>query len=239
MTPVAQHGRVALVEIRGLARSYGRGDAAVDALRGIDLVVERGELVAILGRSGSGKSTLLHLLAGLDTPSSGDVRVGETDIGACNADALAAYRRTVVGVVFQSFHLLPGRTALENVALPLSIDGVPRAERLHRAHAALASVGLAARATHRPSELSGGEQQRVAVARALVRSPALLLCDEPTGNLDSATADGVATLLTQLVRERAQTVVVVTHDHELARRIATRIVVLEDGRVAREERVAS
>ncbi len=216
-------------------RRYGEGHAAVEALADVDLSIEAGEFVALLGRSGSGKSTLLNLLSGLDSPTAGSVRIGGEDLAGLDPDGLAHYRSTQIGIVFQSFHLLPGRTALANVEMPLVLDGEPREERRDRAAAALAAVGLSDRVSHRPSELSGGEQQRVAIARALVRDPALLVCDEPTGNLDSTTADGVTELLLTLNRERGVTIVLVTHDEALARRCASRIVVLEDGRIVREE----
>ncbi len=222
---------MALVELRGVQRRYGRGDAAVAALRGIDFDVERGEFVAVFGRSGSGKSTLLHLLAGLDRADAGSVVVDGEDLSRLSSRALARHRASRVGVVFQSFHLLPGRTALENVEIPLLLDGVPPAERRARARAALEGVGLTQRLDHSPAELSGGEQQRVAIARALVRDVPLLLCDEPTGNLDTANAAAVADLLRALHRERGVTVVMITHEPDLAERVATRRVVLEDGRV--------
>ncbi len=224
----------AVVTIRGLTREYGKGAAAVRALRGIDLDVRAGEFVALLGRSGSGKSTLLNLLAGLDRPTAGTVTVDGDDLAALSADGLARYRRERVGIVFQSFHLLPGRSALENVATPLLIAGVLHAERGQRALAALDAVGLAPRASHSPAELSGGEQQRVAIARALVREPSLLVCDEPTGNLDSATADGVAELLIELNRDRGVTISMVTHEEALARRVGARIVTMADGRIVAE-----
>jgi len=220
------------VELRGVIKSYGRGEAAVEALRGVDLDVEAGEFLAVLGRSGSGKSTLLHLLAGLDRADAGTVTVDGRELRALPPREIATYRARTVGIVFQSFHLLPGRTALENVALPLALDGVDRGERLGRARAALDDVGLGARAGHTPAQLSGGEQQRVAVARALVRRPPLLLCDEPTGNLDTANADGVVELLVRLRDERRCTVVMITHEPDLAARTATRSVRIEDGRVA-------
>jgi len=224
-----------LVEIRGLVRRYGKGHAAVEALRGLDLDVADGELLAVLGRSGSGKSTLLNLLAGLDSPTTGSVRVAGEDLASLSGDGLARYRSRRIGIVFQSFHLLPGRTALANVAMPLVLDGVPPAERRRRAREALASVGLGHRTDHAPAQLSGGEQQRVAIARALVRGPAMLVCDEPTGNLDSATAAEVTDLLLRLHRDDGVTIVLVTHDRALARRCATRIVEMADGRVVAEE----
>ena len=226
-----------LVEIRGLVRRYGWGHTAVEALRGLDLQIHEGELVAVLGRSGSGKSTLLNLLSGLDSATEGSVRIGGEDLAGLTPDGLASYRSRTIGIVFQSFHLLPGRTALANVEMPLVLDGVPRDERRRRAAEALAAVGLGERVDHRPSQLSGGEQQRVAIARALVRDPAMLVCDEPTGNLDSATADEVTELLLRLNRDRGVTIVLVTHDRALARRSATRVVEMADGRIVSEEAV--
>lgn len=222
---------MALVELTSVRKRYGKGAAAVEALRGVDLAVEEGEFVAVLGRSGSGKSTLMNLVAGLDRADEGAVCVAGEDLGRLPGPALARHRGRRIGIVFQSFHLLPGRSALENVEMPLKIDGVPRAERRRRAAETLDRVGLAPRATHRPAELSGGEQQRVAVARALVRDPALLLCDEPTGNLDSATADEVSSLLSRIHREMGRTVLLITHERDLADRLADRIVTLADGRV--------
>ncbi len=220
-----------LVRLRGVEKRYGRGDAAVAALRGVDLDVEQGEFVAVLGRSGSGKSTLLNLVAGLDRADSGTVTVGGEDLGSLSAAGLARHRAARIGMVFQSFHLLPGRSAAENVALPLVLDGVPRAERRRLAAEALDAVGLSDRASHAPSELSGGEQQRVAIARAIVRRPPLLLADEPTGNLDSATALDVMELVAALRRERGSTVVMITHEPDLAERYATRRVAMRDGRI--------
>jgi putative ABC transport system ATP-binding protein len=220
-----------LVELRDVVKRYGRGVAAVTALAGARLDVEEGEFVAVLGRSGSGKSTLLNLLAGLDRADEGTVRVAGADLAAMDAAALASHRASRIGIVFQSFHLLPGRSAVENVEIPLLLDGVPRAERRRLAEEALAAVGLAERAEHAPSELSGGEQQRVAIARAVVRRPPLLLCDEPTGNLDSATAGEVMDLIARLRRERGATVVMITHEPDLAERYASRLVTMRDGRV--------
>jgi putative ABC transport system ATP-binding protein len=221
---------MSLVEIRNVVKRYGRGDASVVALRGADFDVQEGEFVAVLGRSGSGKSTLLNLLAGLDHCDEGTIRVAGDDLAGLSPAALARYRATRVGVVFQSFHLLPGRSAVENVKLPLVLDGVPRAERRRRAAEALAAVGLAERADHAPGELSGGEQQRVAIARALVRRPPLLLCDEPTGNLDTATSLEVMELLARLRRERGATIVMITHEPDLAERFASRRATMRDGR---------
>lgn len=230
---------MSLVRLQDVRKRYGQGAASVEALRGVDLEVTQGEFVAIVGRSGSGKSTLMNLLAGLDRPTSGAVVVDDADMATLAPRSLAAFRGSRIGIVFQSFHLLPGRSALENVALPLALDGVPTAERNRRASASLAAVGLDHREDHSPAELSGGEQQRVAIARALVREPALLLCDEPTGNLDTTTADEVAKLLEQLNRDEGRTVVMITHEQELARRLASRIVTLKDGVIETEERLAS
>jgi putative ABC transport system ATP-binding protein len=180
-----------LVQATNLTRRYRMGSAEVQALRGVSLAVEIGEVVALVGPSGSGKSTLLHLLAGLDRPSGGEVVVDGRALHGCSRDELARYRHETVGMVFQAFHLLPTFTAQRNVEVALAMGGVPRRERPERASALLERVGLAERAGHKPTELSGGEQQRVALARALANAPKLLLADEPTGNLDTATAAGV------------------------------------------------
>ena len=222
------------VEARGLTKVFGTGEARVEALRGIDLRVRRGEFVAVMGPSGSGKSTLLHLVGGLDTPSSGHVVVGGEELGALSDDRLTLLRRRRIGFVFQAFNLLDVLTALENVALPLVIDGVGEREAHRRAGAALDRVGLATRATHRPGQLSGGEQQRVAIARALVTEPLLFLADEPTGNLDSAGGAQVMAVLRRLVDERGQTVLMVTHNPQHATH-ADRLLRLRDGRVVEED----
>jgi putative ABC transport system ATP-binding protein len=222
----------ALVEITGLARHYRTGGGLVRALDGIDLVVPRGEFLAVIGVSGSGKSTLLHLVGALDTPTAGAVRVGGRVLGSLSPFQRALYRRTAVGFVFQAFHLVPSMTAEANVALALTFQGTYGAERRRRAAEALRQVGLERRAGHRPGELSGGEQQRVALARALVHRPPLLLADEPTGNLDRHTAGEVLGLLRQAGREHGTTVILVTHDEEGAARCADRVVRLRDGRLA-------
>jgi putative ABC transport system ATP-binding protein len=219
-----------VVRTVGLTRRYKMGDAFVDALRGVDLTVARGEFVALMGPSGSGKSTVLNLVGGLDRPTSGQVWINGTELSASDELTLTRHRRQHVGFVFQSFNLLPRLTAEENVALPLMFGGVPEGERLARARALLERVGLGARLAHRPSELSGGEQQRVAIARALVGQPALLLADEPTGNLDTATGVEIMALLKELNREQGLTLLVVTHDPEVAA-FASRIVKLRDGQV--------
>jgi putative ABC transport system ATP-binding protein len=224
-----------LVQMRNVVKRYGRGATAVTALAGIDLDVEAGEFVAVLGRSGSGKSTLMNVLAGLDRADEGTVVVAGEDLAALSATGLARYRATRVGIVFQSFHLLPGRSAGQNVEMPLVLDGTPREKRRALAEDALRAVGLESRMDHSPAELSGGEQQRVAIARALVRKPPLVLCDEPTGNLDSATAVEVMELLAKLRRERGATVLMITHEADLAERYASRRVQMRDGRIVATE----
>ncbi len=204
---------------------------AVTAVRGVDLAVEQGEFVAITGASGSGKSTLLHLLGGITRPTAGHVFLEETDLAALNDDALAAIRRRRIGFVFQRYNLLPELSLVENVALPLVLDGVPAARYTAAAREALAAVGMDHRADHRPDALSGGEQQRGAVARALVTNPAIVLADEPTGALDSANSALVLELLRQVVSDRQQTLVLITHDPGVAA-AAGRIVRMMDGRIA-------
>ena len=215
-----------------LAKSYGRGAAQVHALRGVTLEVRRGERVALLGKSGSGKSTLLNLLGGLDRPTSGRVEVAGQDLARISSRQLARHRLAVVGMVFQSFNLIASRTALDNVALPLLFAGLPRRQRRDTARRMLEAVGLGERLDHRPAQLSGGEQQRVALARALVNRPQILIADEPTGNLDSQTAAEVVALVSEHVRASGATLLVVTHDEDLARRLTDRVLHLHDGRVA-------
>jgi putative ABC transport system ATP-binding protein len=219
-----------VVRTAGLTRRYKMGDAFVDALRGVDLTVGRGEFVALVGPSGSGKSTVLNLIGGLDRPTSGQVWIDGVELSATDERALTRHRREHVGFVFQTFNLLPRLTAEENVALPLMFSGVPNRGRLARARALLDRVGLAERLNHRPSQLSGGEQQRVAIARGLVGQPALLLADEPTGNLDTTTGGEIMALLKELNQESDLTLLVVTHDPEVAA-FADRVVKLRDGRV--------
>jgi len=215
--------------VTALEKRYRTAGGEVPALRGVELTVERGEFVAIMGASGSGKSTLLHAACGLTGVDAGSVAVaGETLAGMDDA-ALTRFRRHHLGIVFQAFNLIPVLSARDNAALPLTLDGTPAAEAAVKADAALAAVGLAERAEHRPDQLSGGEQQRVAIARALVAEPALIVADEPTGNLDSATTDRICKLLRELC-DQGRTVVVVTHEPAVAR-WADRVVVLADGRV--------
>lgn len=225
------------IEIRHLSKSYRRGDQSVPVLSDITLDVASGEFTALMGPSGSGKSTLLHLIGGLDRATTGSVQIGGNDCDHLDDDALALVRRRQIGFVFQSFNLLDVLTALENVALPLVIDGATQAAANQRAMAAMRAVGIEHRAIHRPTELSGGEQQRVAVARALVTEPLVLLADEPTGNLDSAHGDQVMQLLRQLVDERGQTIFMVTHDPSHAA-VADRLILLRDGLVVDERQLA-
>ncbi len=217
-----------------VTRVYTLGrDNEVHALRGVSFTVDRGEHVAIVGSSGSGKSTLLNLLGALDRPTSGHVRYHGRDVRDMDDAELARLRNGSIGFVFQSFQLLPRLTALDNVILPLVYRSSSPRERRERATAALEQVGLADRITHRPGELSGGQQQRVAIARALVTEPALLLADEPTGNLDTRTGEEIMTLLEELHRDRGTALVVITHEAEVAARAARRIE-LRDGRIVTE-----
>jgi len=221
---------MSVLETRALTKTYGGGELRVEALRGVDLKVEQGEFLAIMGPSGSGKSTLLHLLGGVDAPSSGQVLLVGVDLAALSDDERTIIRRKRIGFIFQSFNLLPTLSAEENVSLPLELDGVRSGEARRRAIASLELVAMSHRRTHLPSTLSGGEQQRVAIARALAIEPALLLADEPTGNLDSANGRQVTALLRRLVNERQQTIVMVTHDQAVAAQ-ADRLVCLRDGLV--------
>jgi putative ABC transport system ATP-binding protein len=223
-----------LVRTSGLARTYGKAADRVEALRGVNLTIRRGERVALLGRSGSGKSTLLNLLGGLDRPTAGQIWVGERDLARLSSSDMAHFRLTTVGMIFQAFHLIPTRTALQNVELPLIFAGVASAQRRAAASRVLDEVGLSQRARHRPVELSGGERQRVALARALVNNPALLLADEPTGNLDNATANEVIDVLLAHVRGRGAALLLVTHDETLAHRCADRILHMDDGKIISE-----
>lgn len=217
------------IEASGITKTYRQGAQEVRALRGVDVVVQRGEFVAVTGASGSGKSTLLHIIGGLDRPDAGTVLLEGKDISNLSDEELAVLRRRRLGFVLQFFNLLPTLTALENAAFPLLLDGA--SDALARAGTALARLGLERRADHRPSELSGGEQQRVALARALATQPAVVLADEPTGNLDSATGQEILTLLRKTA-DAGQTIVMVSHD-ERAASIADRVLHLSDGHLAR------
>jgi putative ABC transport system ATP-binding protein len=223
-----------LIEVRGLWKSYSMQAEEVHALRGVDLDVERGEYVAIMGPSGSGKSTLMNLLGCLDTPTRGTYRLNGREVSSMDDDELARVRNQEIGFVFQTFHLLPRATALRNVELPLVYRGVPAEERSERARKALESVDLGDRLEHRPNELSGGQRQRVAIARALVNQPSMVLADEPTGNLDSATGEEILAIFDGLNRG-GNTLLVVTHEEEVAAH-AKRIIRLRDGRVEKDTR---
>ena len=224
-----------LVQIRDLWKIYTLGDVEVEALRGVSLAIEAGEFVAIMGASGSGKSTLMNILGCLDRPTRGSYRFGGADVAGLSADARAALRNRQIGFVFQNFNLLPRTTALENVELPLYYGDLPLTEQRRRAGAALAAVGLSGRENHVPSQLSGGQQQRVAIARALVNEPALLLADEPTGNLDTQTSDEIMAIVQRLNRDQHITVVLVTHETDVAR-YAERIIVFRDGLIVSDTR---
>jgi putative ABC transport system ATP-binding protein len=224
-----------VLEACGLKKAFGDGDARVEALRGVDLLVRKGELVAIMGPSGSGKSSLLRMFGGIDWPSEGKVLLEGKDLALMSDDERTLVRRHRIGFVFQSFNLLPTLTALENVALPLELGGIRVGDSQRRAAEVLDLVGLSARQHHVPSALSGGEQQRVAMARALVIQPAVMLADEPTGNLDSVNGQRLTNLLRNVVDECQQTTVMVTHDPGVAAR-SDRVVYLLDGRVERETR---
>ena len=225
-----------VVSARGVTRRYGEGDTAVDALRGIDLEIERGKLTAVMGPSGSGKSTLMHILAGLDKPTSGTVTIAGQEITQLFDRQLTLLRRQHIGFVFQFFNLLPMLTAEENVVLPLSIAGIePEKQWIDDL---LERIGIADRRTHRPSELSGGQQQRVALARSLVTRPTILFADEPTGNLDSKTSGEILELLRDSVNAYGQTMVMVTHEPRAAA-IADRVLFLADGLIVRELRGAT
>ena len=220
---------IGMISIDGLEKHYPMGQTVVRALDGISLEIGGGDFVAIMGPSGSGKSTLMNILGCLDRPTRGAYRLRGIDVSNLDDDRLSEVRNTEIGFVFQTFNLLPRLSALDNVALPLSYARVPKPERLARAGAKLEQVGLAGRAHHRPTELSGGQRQRVAIARALINDPAMVLADEPTGNLDSATAREILALFEEL-NGRGHTIVLVTHDAEVASH-AHRVVHLLDGKV--------
>lgn len=226
-----------VIDVRGLRRSFKLGDEVVEALRGVDLQIGRGEYLAIVGPSGSGKSTLMNILGGLDTPTAGQYFLDGDEVQGLSDDELAETRNRKIGFVFQSFNLLARATAVENVALPLLYSGLSRSERREAALWALDRVGLSARTGHRPDQLSGGQRQRVAIARALVNRPVLLLADEPTGNLDQRTGAEIVNLFEELHHDGV-TVVLVTHDHKLAERTSRQIEIV-DGRIAADRRQAA
>ncbi|MDD3529996.1 MAG: ABC transporter ATP-binding protein [Gallionellaceae bacterium] len=226
----------ALIRVEGLARTYRVGEVEVPALRGVDLTIERGEFVAVMGPSGSGKSTFMNLLGGLDRPDGGRYLLDGEDVSRLDPDQLSRVRNRSLGFVFQSFNLLPRASALENVELPLVYAGIHAHERHRRALARLAQVGLAERAHHLPAQLSGGQQQRVAIARSLVNEPALILADEPTGALDTRTSQELMALF-QALNRQGITLVLVTHEPDIAR-FAKRILVFRDGRLVEDHPVA-
>ena len=231
-TATHENSRKALVELGGLHLTLESAAGAVNILRGIDLTIAEGEALGIVGPSGSGKSTLISVMAGLERPTSGTVRFSGRDLGGMSEDALAVLRRDHIGIVFQSFHLIPTMTALENVAIALELAKAPDA--FAKARETLAQVGLESRTGHYPAQLSGGEQQRVAIARAFATGPSLILADEPTGNLDGETGGAVIDILFSLRAERAVTLVLITHDEQLAAR-CDRILRMTDGRIAADD----
>ena len=219
------------IQLDHVSRHYTMGETTIRAVDDVSLTIQSGEFLALLGSSGSGKSTLLNLMAGLDLPSSGAIHANGSNLGELSSLDLARYRRNTVGMVFQSFNLLPRMTLEENVELPLRLAEVDRSERAARVHAALERVRLAGRTGHRPSELSGGEQQRTAIARALVNRPKILFADEPTGNLDSATGEAILNLLREIQSAMGMTIVMVTHERPLAERFADRLATMADGKL--------
>lgn len=229
---------MALIDAREITKVYDFGPIQVTALRQVSLTIERGEFVSVMGPSGSGKSTFMNILGCLDVPSSGRYLLDGRDVGTLDRDGLATIRNAKVGFVFQGFNLLPRATAVENVELPLLYDGIPPGDRRAQATAALGSVGLAGREGHRPNQLSGGEQQRVAIARALVKGAPIILADEPTGNLDSAMSVEIMRLLAKLNSESGITLVVVTHEPDIAA-FGQRMLRFRDGRIVSDERKGS
>jgi len=222
------------VRTESLVRHYKLGQSIIRAIDGVSLTIKKGDFTALLGASGSGKSTLMNLIAGLDHPTSGSIVVEGKELAKLESGQLAQYRRHTVGMVFQSFNLVPTMTLVENVELPMRFAEVDRGERRTRVEEALRSVGLSGRLEHRPSEMSGGEQQRAALARALVNRPKILLADEPTGNLDSKTGTEIMELIRGLNREIGMTVIIVTHERPLAERYANRLIFLGDGKLLGE-----
>ena len=224
-----------ILRIDKLCKSYYRGKFEIPALRNVSLDISEGEFVSIIGKSGSGKSTLLNLIGGLDTTSSGHILFRDRDLSTMSKTELAKHRRFSVGMIFQSFNLIPSRTALENISLALTFGGVPRRLRKARAEEVIRSVGLVHRMDHKPTELSGGEAQRIAIARALANNPAMVLADEPTGNLDSVTSSEIIDLLQELNQKKGISVLMITHDKETASRISNKVIRLVDGSIANEQ----
>jgi putative ABC transport system ATP-binding protein len=231
MPPSTPASGLPALQIEHVSRHYSMGESSIRAVDDVSLVVPAGEFLALLGSSGSGKSTLLNLMAGLDRPTSGSIVSGGRNLAELSPLELARYRRHTVGMVFQSFNLLPRMTLEENVELPLRLAEVERGERAARVQEALERVRLVKRTGHRPSELSGGEQQRTAIARALVNRPKILFADEPTGNLDSATGEAILTLLREIQSSMDMTIVMVTHERHLAERFADRLATMGDGKL--------
>ena len=220
-----------ILSINRLSRIYQKGTVEIPAVRDVSFEVAEGSYLAIVGKSGSGKSTLLNLVGGLDRPTAGSIQFNGKELGRMNRYQLALHRRHSVGMIFQSFNLLPKRTALDNIVLPLTFAGVSRRKRKERAKELLEQVGLGGRINHFPSELSGGEAQRVAIARALANEPRMILADEPTGNLDSSTAGEIIELLVSLNRDKGLTILMVTHDKETAEMVSDEMITLKDGSI--------
>src|SRR5262249_24693510 len=238
MTPTPGSANSIALQLDRVSRHYTLGSSAIRAVDDVSLTIRPGECVALLGSSGSGKSTLLNLMAGLDRPTSGAIHADGRNLAELSSLELARYRRNTVGMVFQSFNLLPRMTLAENVELPLLLAEVDRAERATRVAEALERVKLDKRTEHRPAELSGGEQQRTAIARALVNRPKILFADEPTGNLDSATGETILNLLLEIQASLGMTIIMVTHERPLAEKFATRLAIMGDGRLLSDGRNA-
>ena len=221
-----------ILEIKNLCKEYGKGETKVDALKDVSFEVEQGEFVAIVGPSGSGKSTLLHILGGVDTPTSGQVIISDTDIGKLNENNLAIFRRRQIGLIYQFYNLIPILNVEENMTLPILLDGKKPDKKLLKD--LVEKLGLNDRLKHLPNQLSGGQQQRVSIGRALINHPALLLADEPTGNLDSKNSKEIISLLRKFNRENNQTVIIITHDERIALS-ADRVITIEDGQITKDE----
>ena len=221
-----------ILEIKNLCKEYGKGESKVEALKDVSFDVEQGEFVAIVGPSGSGKSTLLHILGGVDTPTSGEVIISGTDIGKLNENNLAIFRRRQIGLIYQFYNLIPILNVEENMTLPILLDGKKPDKKLLKA--LVEKLGLNDRLKHLPNQLSGGQQQRVSIGRALINHPALLLADEPTGNLDSKNSKEIVSLLKKFNRENNQTVIIITHDERIALS-ADRVITIEDGKITKDE----
>lgn len=221
-----------ILEVKNLCKTYGKGDTMVKALDDVSFSVEKGEFIAIIGPSGSGKSTLLHILGGVDVPTSGSVIIDKTDISQLNETALAIFRRRQIGLVYQFYNLIPILTVQENLTLPLLLDGRKANPKI--VNSLVSQLGLDKRLNHLPNQLSGGQQQRVSIGRALINNPALLLADEPTGNLDSENSREIISLLRRFNKEYNQTVIIITHDERIAL-AADRVIAIEDGKIVRDE----